>query len=208
MSNKDHVLESDQSFNFPFKDGMSKRKELALTKIFHDVDPSTVKEFITAITRTINALHSQLHGRSYIPDADVQLRHYKRIGTVAERIQKSLSELSELIDEAPVALKSTLRQLNSPVEKVQDDLLNLNMSLNEMEPSKSKSRPEIDKAVHSIAELYAEIFKVSPTIRAYNSAEDVDLNAPIEDRFVPALAEILDKSIDYAYRISRKNLCS
>jgi hypothetical protein len=218
-------MNTDQGQVTDYVETMSDNKISEIKILLDGINEKLVDDFLGKILRPISILSAHAKARATIPDGREQKRYYKRLEKHFSKLQSladifadeldrttlildELDKTTPILNAAPFELRQKLRAAHLPLSDLQDNHLTALLAMRDLEPSKSKFRPEVKAAVRNIATKFELSFKIKPIICAFKDEYDLPADLSLAKRFVPLLAILLDRSIDQAYRLSKKNLSS
>lgn len=204
QSGKSNLTNTDSSLVQDYSEEPFRRKVPKLRLLLHEAEEADLGRFIEKICFPVSAYHAQSHGHKSIPIAKDQKRFLKKLSTCKDRVLKYAIELDELLESSPYDLRREAREAKSSISVIRSDLTRLTRAINDLTPSKSKFRPEIKILINDVIMAYRSELGCNPEIRAFNESTHPQ-NLSLAETFVPLLSEVLNISLDAAYREARKN---
>lgn len=201
-------MNTDNGFVINYRDNLAPERIAEVRQLLDGVQDELFNSFIEQVRYPVNAYRAHMRAHTTIPNAKQQTRYLRTLENKLGKLRGLVNQVEELLNNAPAELRRAARRCNSPVNTVQNNLTSMLLALNDVEPTKSKHRPETLDAVKKIHAAFRETLNVEPQIRAYREKSDVPATAATGERFVPVLAALMNLSVDSAYRIAKENLPS
>jgi len=174
-----------------------------IRELFKGVDAEKIDRFMELIKTPLSMYTNHRSARTEIVNNKEHARWLEKLRNQVERFLKEADKLSSLLCEVPFELRRAASGAGTPIESIQNDIVVVMSLLNNIDTSKSKTRPETKKAIESIGEAFESSFGVRPLAAAFHGIEDVKDNTLLPRRFVPVVALALHLSVDHAYRLVR-----
>jgi len=201
-------MNTDDGFVVDYCEVLTPKRQTNIRALLVGVERSRVNQFIDAVQYPVSAYYANLKAHNTIPDAKDQERYLAKLENKSDKLLKLITEVSELINDAPFRLRRCSAEAGAQIDVVAINLIAMMQAINDISPSKSKYRPEVTTAVIQIATIFHETLHTEPVVRAFREKSDVPVDATVGEMFVPIVAELLSLSVDSAYRIAKKNLPS
>lgn len=199
---------SDLGFTIKYDPHLPPGVTSEVRALLPEPDQAAFDHFIDRIRHPVCAHRAQRQARAQTPTSKDQTRYLTKLESKLKRLSTLVEDTSMLLEEAPFDLRRAATAAKCPIQEVQSRLVGLIQVLNEIGPAKSRRRPETRVAIQQIATAFREAFGVEPHVRAIRTEDEIRIDAPTEDRFVPVVSLLLSLSRDYIYRMAKEHLSS
>jgi len=176
-----------------------------LHNLLSSADKKVVNKFIDAVRHSVITYHDHL-----LADRDTLSKKYElyfsRLNDRAHQLARFITELNDLLDQAPPELFREMKRANRDVGTVHSSLVNLTLAVDKINNHKYDYYQDAKNAVQDIYLAYSEVFDTKPNGRLYIDHRDIPHNAPIEDLLVPVVQLLILKDADKCYELTKKVL--
>ena len=164
-------------------------------------DKKTVNRFIDDVRRTVYFYHAHQHETVANPTIQEQEKFFNKLNDKAHQLARFITELSSLVNEAPLDLQVAAKQADSAIDAIHDNLVNLCLTIDNLNEQKINYVIDLSATVKTIYDAYCRVFNTLPNGRYFVEESDIPFNAPLEDLLVPVVHILTLKDLDRSYKL-------